>query len=281
MPDDGASKTPSPSTPSSGGQPPTGPAGGLAPRSGEVQPYELAPPEPTPPTLQTPPKGTIEKPGLLADFDEDADFDLDPEVQEAKTGLAHKPSAKPIVGKPLGKPTDTSDVTDEVQDNRMVVPGRGDLKTIAIIGAAVTFAAAIAAAINAAPERNRFLVALLMAFDVALHTVTGVGAIGLAAAMIGKVLRQFELAAARMLVATAFFALGFQLDFQSPAHTFGLALAAGSYFLSVWFLFKLKAQDTVVVGGFHFALWILFYLHHQLSTWAAPAASAAAPAAGG
>jgi hypothetical protein len=257
------------------------PAGDSKGQPPPVQPYDLAPLEPvaaaTPPRIPTGrPVGAIAKPGLLSDFDEDADFDKDPELERATKGAPQPTPGRAATAEPATPgPNDL--------DQRIVVPGRGTVKTILIVGAAVAFAAAIAAAINAAPERNRFFVALSMLFDIALHTVTGVGAIGLAAAMLGKLLRSTELAGARMLVATSLFALGFQLDFQSPAHTLGLGLAAGTYFLAVWLLFKLKAQQTVVVAAFHFALWILFFLHHQVSMWAAPAAKAiqaVAPAAG-
>lgn len=240
------------------------------PEGNSVQPYELAPVE-TPPTPTAVPKPQIAKPGLLTDFDEDADFDHDPEVEQAKKGI--------LPGSKLG--AKSADAKSPIDPSRlMVLPGRGDLKTLAMVGAGVALAAAVGAAFNAADGRNRFFVAVSLLFDIAMHTITGVGAIGLAAAMLGKVLRNFELAGARMLVATALFALGFQLNFNASAHILGLALAGGSYFLAVWFLFKLKSQDALVVSAFHFALFILLYLYQWIAVWAA-SASKVAPAAGG
>lgn len=253
--------------PTSGGAPLPEACG---PEGGGVQPYELAPVESTPSPISSP-KPQIVKPGLLADFDEDADFDHDPEVEQAKRGIP--PGTK------LG--AKSGEAKAPIDPSRLIViPGRGDLKTLAMVGGGVALAAAIGAAFNAADGRNRFFVAISLVFDIAMHTITGVGAIGLAAAMLGKVLRNFELAGARMLVATALFALGFQLNFNASAHILGLALAVGSYFLAVWFLFRLKSQDTIVVSAFHFALFILLYLYQWVAVWAASAAKAA-PAAGG
>lgn len=258
-----------------GGVPPTS---GGAPlpeacgvEAGSVQPYELAPVEPAPSAPTTPGKAQIVKPGLLAEFDEDADFDHDPEVEAAKKGIS--------TGTKVG--TQPAEAKTPIDPTRlMVVPGRGDLKTLAIVGGVAALAAAIGAAFNEPIADKRFFVAVSLVFDIAMHTITGVGAIGLAAAMLGKVLRNFELAGARMLVATALFALGFQLNFNASAHILGLALAGGSYFLAVWFLFRLKSQDTLVVSAFHFALFILLYLYQWIAVWAASAAKAA-PAAGG
>lgn len=258
---------------------------GTTPASGPVQPYEVVPEGPRPvrplpvpmlPALSSPTSaggaspGKVERPGVLEGFDEDADFDFDPEVQRAQgqrppTAARSSPSlAQPVVAIPM----------------MMVTPGRGELKPVAIVGGVIALVAAVAAGFTAAPGSNRFLIALSALFDVALHTVTGVGAVGIAAALLGKVLRNTELAAARMLVATALFAFGFQLDFNSPGHTLGLGIAAGSYFLAVWFLFKLKAEQAFIIGACHFAMWILFFLHHYLATLAAPVAKAI-PAVGG
>lgn len=258
-----------------------------------VQPYELAadqPPARQPRIVPATPKGALDRPGLLTDFDEDADFDRDPEVERARKsgGRAEVPVGRPVQSGSAGGGTTLEATTPGRPDSnefgqRIVTPGRGTLKTILIIGATLACAAALAAGINAAPGRNPFLVALSMFFDIALHTITGVGAVGLAAAMLGKLLRHTELAGARMLIATALFALGFQLDFQSWAHSLGILIASVLYFLSVWLLFKLKAQETLVVAAFHFALWILFYLHVHVSMWAEPAAKAVqtvVPAAG-
>lgn len=262
------------SGPSDASMPPTASGAPASPPSvptgNSVQPYELAPVEatPTPPAV---PKPQIAKPGLLTDFDEDADFDHDPEVEQAKKGI--------LPGTKLGAKTAEAKVPID-PSRLMVLPGRGDLKTLAMVGAGVALAAAVGAAFNAADGRNRFFVAVSLLFDIAMHTITGVGAIGLAAAMLGKVLRNFELAGARMLVATALFALGFQLNFNASAHILGLALAGGSYFLAVWFLFKLKSQDALVVSAFHFALFILLYLYQWIAVWAA-SASKVVPAAGG
>lgn len=259
-----------------------------------VQPYELAPDQPPsrqPRIASGASKGGIDRPGLLTDFDEDADFDRDPEVERARKtgGRADVPVGRPIssgggVGDDRADAAKAGTPDPSEFGQGIVTPGRGALKTILIIGGTLAFAASLAGAINAAPGRNRFLVALSLLFDIALHTITGVGAVGLAAAMLGKLLRHTELAGARMLVATALFALGFQLDFQSPAHSLGIMIASALYFLAVWFLFKIKAKDAVVVAAFHFALWILFFLHFQVSMWALPgtnAAQAVAPAAGG
>lgn len=257
-----------------GGQTPPSSSGAPLPEAcgpeGGVQPYELAPSEPSPKPAAAP-KPHIAKPGLLSDFDEDADFDHDPEVEQAKKGI--------LPGGKLG--AKSGEAKAPIDPSRlMVLPGRGDLKTLAIVGGVAALFAAIGAAFNETVAEKRFFVGIRLLFDVAIHTITGVGAVGLAAAMLGKVLRNFELAGARMLVASALCALGFQLNFGSEYHILGLMLAAGAYFLTVWFLFRLKSQDTLVVAAFHFAMFILLLLYQQVSIWAASAAKTA-PAAGG
>lgn len=242
--------------------------------------YELVPADAAPKRSQAPKPPNPREEGLLDGFDEDADFDHDPEVDQA-LGRTRKSGAGKVKDDREGRSSgDDSPDSEGSTIDAMVREGRGTTRQILIVGASVTGAAALASAVEAGVASKSafsgivFLSALGTLFNIALHTITGVGAVGISAALLGKALKRSDLAAARMLVACAVCALGFHLNMGAQAMVLGLALAGGGYFLVVWILFRLRPSEALVVGACHFAIWLLFYLHHALADLTTPAPAA-------
>ncbi len=241
-------------------------------------PYELAPPAPRPKRPMAPKPAQLNEEGLLEGFDEDADFERDPEVDLALGKTKRTDASKgSTTGGHATRPGDGDAPDSEGSTlDALVREGRGTTRQILIAGASAAGAAALASAIEAGVASRTafggivFLSAVGTLFNIALHTITGVGAVGIAAALLGKALKRSDLAAARMLVACAACALGFHLNLGAQAMVLGLALAGGGYFLVVWILFRLKPSEAFVVGACHFAIWLLFYVHHALANLTTP-----------
>ncbi len=234
-----------PATPSA--QPPAEPAT-----------YDVVPVEPP----QTLPKGRIVEraskvgdAGLLDDFDEDADFSTDPEVERA-TGKA--PASKPAAA-----------ATQESGPTFVRPPGRIDTQSIAIAAGVLTLSAVIAAALTApARVRQGFPDAVLTLYLTLLHTATGVGALLLAAALRGERLGDVVLATARMGVAVAAFQLIFHLDIPVAGRTDETLLAMLAYAGLLMIQFRFDRERLVLVAGVHAAQWLAIYLVTVLWGWA-------------
>jgi hypothetical protein len=241
-------------------------------------PYSIESEEPQPPP---PPGGTgnasagsdsgkprIEAPRLLDDFEEDADFERDPELERVITG----------------------------KDREATVIGRGDLVGVrgdsgeefgrplfgeplhwAVAGAVLLLGALIVAGINAG-NHHVFRIALTL-YNVLLHTGTGVAAVFIAAYVTNTRVKRPELTAARMFVAVAAFMLIFRLNinFFGPdyrtwrleelvlASLVYVGLVAGSFRLVRWY-------PLAILVGAHFVIWLVVQVGMELS-----AAVAAAP----
>jgi hypothetical protein len=194
-------------------------------------------------------RAKIEAPGLLSDFEEDADFDRDPELERV------------IAGPPREvEPVERRDTREE-----FIKPGFGDAKAWAIAGVVLLVAAMIATGINA-PSRSVARV-LLALYNVLLHTGTGVVALFVAAVLSERRLGSFELAASRMFTAVAAFMLIFSLHLNLFGEGYEdwkveeLALALLAYGLIVSTSFGLwNWRPLVYVIGSHFVLWLTVYV---------------------
>jgi hypothetical protein len=206
------------------------------------------------------PRAKIEAPGLLSDFDEDADFDRDPELDRVIAG--------PAASRVESQPADTRE--------EFIRPGFGDARMWTIAGVVLLVAAMIATAINA-PNRSVARV-LLTLYSVLLHTGTGVVALFLTALGTDRRLGNFELAASRMFVAVAAFALILNLHLNLFGEGYErwkveeLVLAAMAYVLIVSTAFGLwNARLLAYVVGSHFVLWLTVYVGMQLAAHIAAA----------
>lgn len=206
------------------------------------------------------PRGKLAEPGLLEGFDEDADFDRDPELERVVKG-------DPVPATPLAKgPIDDRPI--------FVKAGWDDPKIMAGFGGAVTVGALIATWITTPEGRNAWLYALRVLYGTALHTGTGVVAVILAAVLSDRAMGRFAHAGARMFVAVALFQLAFHLNFFSTGKTEEVLLAAACYVGVIAATFRLKRDHLVILGACHFGLWLVTSLGMWLSVLAATSGKA-------
>ncbi|MCC6676848.1 MAG: hypothetical protein IT436_06870 [Phycisphaerales bacterium] len=200
--------------------------------------FELAPEPPAPPPPPPAPKPTISAPGLTEGFDEDADFETDPEVERA---LGKRPdAARGAEAPPAVEP--------------FIRVGLGDPQVIALIGAGVLLSAVIAAAITA--PSLWWVHGMLAAYAGLLHAGTGVGALAIGARLAEKPLGPWELGAARMLLAVALFQLVFHIPL--PAQIWlGPVVAAAVYAGATMTLFRLPVQQWFTVAASHLGIWMV------------------------
>lgn len=218
-------------------------------------PYELDP-TPAAPPAPDPPKPSLGKEGLLEDFDEDADFDRDPEVEQALKGRPRE-KAQP----------------EEEQPARpiFVTEGRGEPEVIGGVGGLVAILALIVAAATAPADR------LAAGFDnlffTLVHTVMGISAVAAGAHLQGCALGRWSLTFARVLLAVAVFQVvnGVHIGAFPVASRFLLVpLAAGAYLITMYALFRWPRQRLFVVAAVHlllsFGAWFLFSLYAWIAT---------------
>ncbi|MBS0198164.1 MAG: hypothetical protein JSR77_15525 [Planctomycetes bacterium] len=224
--------------------------------SEQPTPYELEPTEPPAvvPAAAIPPKAEkkqrpLSDAGLLDDFDEDADFDKDPEVERVIKGpkAAKEEAAKP-------------------PEAIFVKPGLGEPQSIALVAAGVLLGAAIAASVRA--DGRWYAAAISTVYEALIHTLTGVGAIAVAAHLTEKRIGSLPLAGARMLLAVSVFSLIFYLNIPIPGRTDEVLIACGAYIAVVWGLFRLPAEPVFYVGAVHAGLWLVVWLGGVLQAWA-------------
>lgn len=219
-----------------------------SPPAPEPAAYDLIAEDPKPAGTPAP---ALKVPSLLKDFDEDADFERDPDVERAKSG----------------KPTRSTPTLLAPGEEPIVKPGLGDEKVMAIAGAVLLIGAVIAVFIR--DPGNTPARALLVAFQCVLHAGTGLAALAAAAAMLGKPLGHPDLGAARMFVAVGIFQIIANINVLFPGtRADELALGAAAYFGAVWLLFRRPPDQTAIIAGFHFLGWLAVFLTGQLYAWA-------------
>lgn len=230
--------------------------------------YDLAPPDvfrddpPAAPssTPGSPGKAKLDAPGLTDDFDDDADFTHDPEVDRALKGDA--PDARAAT-----KDEDPADksVLAFVRPGAVVsVPP----KVTGAIGAALVLAGAIAAAVRAEQWAGALLATLYWGL---LHTATGIGALGVAAHFNNQRFGRLDLAAARMSICVGALLLAININVPIPRRFDEALLGAGAYFACALLLFRNGLQKTLHLAAAHFTLWAVFYAGLLLHSWATSA----------
>jgi hypothetical protein len=260
----------------------TGPTDPTSKPPEDPAPYELEPvapaPTPAPPPVRpsqpasnaasVPAKGNLNKDGVLTGFDEDADFDRDPEVDRAlgkkHAKSKHASSSEPEESKPSGPV--------------FITPGLGNAKVWSIVGGVLLISAVVAAAMT---NTNRFASAFLTLYSGILHTGTGLIAVYFAARIDSRKVGDLELAAGRIATAVGAFLLLFNLNINLAGTTKWeeLILATLAYAGIIAGLFRLWGRSLGLLLSAHFALWVVFQIGMQLSAWAsaAPVVSSGAP----
>lgn len=216
-------------------------------------PLELEPPTPEPPRpisgARKGRKADLDAPGLLDDFDEDADFESDPEVERVvrgipveKTGPSGVERVKSVFN-PTGEPICKSTTW----------------KPQAIIGGVITIIAAVFAGIYA--DHTAWAYVLITIYWAALHTATGLGALAISTFLLGRRVGSFEGAAARLLLVVSMFLVVYSLKIPLTAGKWEeVTLAAAAYFGGLVVAFRLAPRDAAVVGAMHFGVALLLGL---------------------
>ncbi|MCC7390077.1 MAG: hypothetical protein IT431_15060 [Phycisphaerales bacterium] len=248
------------------------------PADDQNAPIPLEPRGEEPPRRPAPGKAHIDAPGLTDDFDEDADFESDPEVERIvkgipvegkKTGEARKPAPERarvgLLGVESGEPLCASEAW----------------RTPAIIGGLVTLTAAVLAGVYA--DHTLWAFVLITIYRAALHTGTGIGALILTAMLLGRKVGSFEGAAARMFLCVSLFLVVYSLDIpiMKTSKLEESVLGAAAYFGGLVVAFRLPPRDAAVVGGSHFGVAMLLWLGGLLSSAIQAGALAGAGSGGG
>lgn len=218
-------------------------------------------------------KARIDKPGLIADFPEDADFDKDPAVEFERKGAAA-----------VARIRDEEDTDERPEFVRPFIEGLplGEAKFWAIGACILLAGAAIAIAVTSPSARAAVLGILLTAYNALLNTGLGVVAIYIAAHLTERRVGRVELAAGRMFIAVSAFCLLINI----PINIFGkptwiveeLTIAALAYAGIVAGLFRVWGRSLIYIIAAHMALWLIVQVGMDLASWADAAAAAAAKA---
>jgi hypothetical protein len=210
-----------------------------------------------PPRPHRPKGGKVEGPGLLDDFDEDEDLTSDPEVEQIVRGVpVEKARPRERPRKPPSPEIFASDLD--------APPGEpfcasGAWKGFAALGGVLVLLAGVLAGVYA--DHAHWAHVLITLYWALLHTGTGLGALVLAAMLLGRRVGSFEGAAARMLVAVALFLAVYSLDIPlTQGKLEEVVLAAGAYFGGLVVAFRLMPRDAAVIGGAHFGVALLLWL---------------------
>lgn len=221
-------------------------------------PYELDAPPPRPPP---PPRADAPaRESLLDEFDEDADFDHDPEVAQALGVAVSSDAAAQEAPPPPPEP--------------LVTEGRGSPEIVAGAGGGVSLLAAIIGAASA--EGSAFAAAVRTLVIISVYFAVGLAALRTAAHLQGLAASRWALASARMLLAVATFQAiaGIRLPGLGVVNGFIFApAAAAAYVLVIAALFKWPRSRLVVVTVLHATLALVvrgaFGLYAALSADAA------------
>ena len=206
---------------------------------------------PSPASEGEPKPKKIDAPGLLEGFEEDADFDRDPEIERKITGGVSGAYAAPAAP-PLPE---------------FVKPGMGTAKQWAIVGCVLLLGAMIATGINSPRGLGAGHVVfriLLTIYNTLINTGTGVLAVYVSARLLENRLGSPELAGSRMFAAVSAFLFVMSLNINPWGPSWQdkkveeLILALAVYVLVVAVTFKLWDRTRLgFVVGFHAVFWLI------------------------
>ncbi|HMN39215.1 MAG TPA: zinc ribbon domain-containing protein [Phycisphaerales bacterium] len=176
--------------------------------------------------------------------------------------------------------TGVDEVDPEPEDQgpaEFVRPG-GKPMVLAIAGAVVLLAAAVAAGSNA-PRREfsaQAAMVLLVLYRAVIHTGTGLAAVWCAARYVEERFGSVRLALARVFVAVAVFWLVSSLRLPIESEWLERAVrwpvALGCYWLTLFVLFRRSRGETLVLALLHVGTWMFVEMGIQLGVWLQDAA---------
>lgn len=219
---------------------------------------------PLEPESPAPGEPRIDGGSLLDDFDEDADFERDPEVDRA-LGLPVADATRPeshSTPRPKPKQVPEHDLFAAHPDRWVVRSTMPGLQLCLIIAAGLLLATLLMIGVQGGP--HPWLRGAMAVYSTIFHTATGVLAALILCVLVERGFNHPELVAARMLVASAVFHLGLTLQVPIPGRVDEYLLAAGLYGLMVWSLFRLPRQETGLLCAAHLSLWVLVQIGYSL-----------------
>ncbi len=225
--------------------------------------YELAPE----------PAGTTPRESLLEGFDEDADFDRDPEVARAM-GASTRPKERRRGADRRAKAAasdDSADTRDDDDEGHLIADGGVEpLLLVAAGGGVVLVGAAIAAA--TAPGA-RFAAGGLVVLFAILASITGVVSVRATAYLRGVRVGDWGRAAGSIIAAVA----AFQVINAITLPVLGvwgrlliIPAAVAAYVLVLGACLRVDRDRLGIIIGLHAILtlgvWVLLQVHHALAT---------------
>lgn len=220
------------------------PSAANQPSKPEPAHYELEPDAPKP----EPKKPELNAPGLIDDFDEDADFD--------------NPGSAPAGARPAPAAPEPASSTPP-----FVRPGKLPIKAVLVAAGVVSIASVVLCVrASGAPWYAEILYSI---YVILLHSLAGLVAVIFAAWIAERDVGHPEVAFARMVVAVAAVRGLFALDIPIPGTGVvdELVLAVGAYCLIVGILFKPSKRDWQIIIATHFILSLLLMMGGQIEAW--------------
>lgn len=229
--------------------------------------YELEPAEP-PRVASGSGPGKVGGEGLLEGFDEDADFEKDPEVaaaERAARGAGAKIEKKAARRRAGVGSTEAAEAPAE-DASAIARAGGIPARVLAIAGGIGVVATGVVAGVFA--EKNAFAVGLAASYMTLVMGGLGVAAVAIAASLLGRPMGRVDLVGARMLFASALFGVLACLRLQTPGKVVEITLAVGGYFVAAWVLFRVRPRVALVISGCHMVLGMALWVAVMLASWA-------------
>lgn len=198
------------------------------------------------------PAAHIDAEGLLEGFDEDADFERDPEVEAALQGGTRTRRDR------------TREAALADPSRWLMRPGFPDARTAAIAGSLLTIGAIVLAVLRA--EESSWLAGVWTLYEVALTTLLGLFALISAAYFSQRGLNEVPTALARVLVPTGAALLAFNLSIPIPSRSDEMLLAGAVYYIVALGVFRLPRFETNILCLSHFGLWLVVRMGIELAS---------------
>lgn len=243
--------------------------------SDEIEMYDVIEPAPAPPSapapgsvppIAAPGKARIEAPGLIDDFDEDADFSEESVLREARQKDAAAKAA-----------LDDTVADDDLQagwealrpgknaphfvqpKGRVTLPG---VKAPAIVGGVLLLIAVVLAFVRV--EHGAIYAALSVLYLGLMHSITGVGAVVIGTLEAKARFGSFATAWARMLIALSLLLVAINLPLEGSARFLLAPIGACVYAMTLYLLFRWTWRSVGIVAAAHFGLAMLLYVGEWL-----------------
>lgn len=235
--------------------------------SNDIAMYDVIEPPPgSVPPVAALGKAPIEAPGLIDDFDEDADFSEESVLREARQRDAAADAAldDTVADDDLQAGWEAirprKDAPQFVQaKGRVTLPG---VKAPAIVGGVLLLIAVVLAFVRV--EHGAIYAALSVLYLGLMHSITGVGAVVIGTLEAKARFGSFATAWARMLIALALLLVAINLPLEGSARFLLAPIGACVYALTLYLLFRWTWRSVGIVAASHFGLAMLLYVGEWL-----------------